>query len=83
MKEAPSCITLLAFATARDLLGAGEQTVELHAPETPAQLVDRLWPGLRPRLSPARVAIDENYASWDTVLCPGQTLAIIPPVSGG
>ena len=30
-----------------------------------------------------KVAINETYQDWETPLCPGDTVAFIPPVAGG
>jgi len=76
-------INLLAFAQARAVIGCGERLVPCSPAETPAALIDRLFPDARPKLSGCRVAIDAAYASWDEPIGTGRELALIPPVSGG
>jgi len=79
-------VRVLAFATARDALGAGERTVELPEGGTVAELrsalvrdhpdVEALWPRLA-------VAVDGALASSETPLRDGAEVALLPPVSGG
>ena len=76
-------LTVLAFATARDRLGFSERQVDAPPAATPTQVVNELAPGLRDALPGLRVAVDEAYADWSTPLHDGQTVALIPPVSGG
>jgi molybdopterin converting factor small subunit len=79
----PAPVNLLAFAQAKQLLGFGERTVLPLPAETPAALLDRLFPGLRGQLTGCRVALDEAYASWDEPIGAAREMALIPPVSGG
>lgn len=81
--SASTTITILAFAQARNLLGFSEHTIAWEPTDTAAQVCRRLSPVHGETLMQFRVAVDEAYASWDTPLQPGQTIAIIPPVSGG
>ncbi len=76
-------INLLAFAQARTVVGFGERLVPCSPAETPAALIDRLFPEARQRLPGCRIAIDASYASWDEPIGMGRELALIPPVSGG
>lgn len=79
------------FAGLREAMGWSETQVELSpAPDstvatrpTPAQLWRQL--GLQPGDPPAgvRVAINQQFASWDTPLSGGDELAFLPPISGG
>ena len=82
MRETPP-VVLVAFAQAKQVLGFSEQTVVPLPGETAALLLDRLFPGQRPRLSGCRVALDETYASWDEPIGTAREVALIPPVSGG
>ena len=76
-------VTLLLFATYRDLAGAGELVLELpygaKAHDAVAQLRARA-----PRI-PERpvIAINQEYSSLDEMLCDGDELALLPPVAGG
>jgi molybdopterin synthase sulfur carrier subunit len=83
MSAATPTIHVLAFASAREILGFSEQTFTWKPHETAEQLLGRLTPQSQQLCAQARVAINETYTGWDTVLQPGQTVAILPPVSGG
>lgn len=76
-------ITILAFAQARDHLGFSERQMAARDGATADEVLASLDATLREALPTMRVAVDEVYASWDTPLGDGQTLALIPPVSGG
>lgn len=79
------------FAGLRETVGWSETQVELGPAAasalatrpTPAQLWRQL--GLQPGDPPAgiRVAINQQFASWDTPLSGGDELAFLPPISGG
>lgn len=77
-------ITVLTFATARGVFGFDEKmlTIDSDTP-TPASILDSLRSDWREKLPGTRVAIDLEYADWNQPLRDGQTLAVIPPVSGG
>lgn len=74
-------VKLLAFAQARDQLGWPERVVECEPTETPRAIVARVAP--EARLDTWRVAVDEEYHSWDAVIGSAKEIALIPPVSGG
>ena len=74
-------LRLLAFAHIADQLGFRERVIEYAESETPRALLQRLAPG--GDFSKVRVAIDEEYRSWDESIGPARELALIPPVSGG
>jgi molybdopterin converting factor subunit 1 len=80
-------ITVLAFAAARDAIGRAQLEFEC-AGATPAvgevlaQLAE-LYPGLRDQLPVLRVAVNEEFATAETRVAAGQTLALLPPMSGG
>lgn len=79
------------FAGLRETVGWCETQVELGPAAasalatrpTPAQLWRQL--GLQPGDPPTgvRVAINQQFASWDTPLSGGDELAFLPPISGG
>ena len=79
------------FAGLREAMGWSEQLVELSAAAggansagtTPHQLWQQL--GLQPAHPPAglRVAINQQFATWNTSLAAGDELAFLPPISGG
>jgi molybdopterin converting factor subunit 1 len=80
----PMTITVLYFASLREQAGAGRQTLEL--PEglrvrDLARHLEAAQPGLR--LAGALCAINERYAAPDDPITAGDTVAFLPPVSGG
>ena len=74
-------VKLLAFAQARDQLGWPERVVECQPEETPRAILARVAPTVH--LDTWRVAVDEEYHSWDAPLGAAREIALIPPVSGG
>ena len=79
-------VTVLLFAQLAD--AAGCERLAVHVPEgaTVAELLDeigRTHPALAVHWDRIAVAVDEAYCSLDRALHPGQTVALIPPVSGG
>ena len=74
------------FATLRDLAGRDECWLALEsgarAVDAKATLVAR-HPRLAGFVEYARLAINQEYQAWETPLCDGDELALIPPVSGG
>jgi molybdopterin converting factor subunit 1 len=78
-----SSITVLAFARAREVLGFAEKTISLEPGQTADDLLKSLCPDWRERLADCRIALDLEFVDPSTPLRAGQTLAIIPPVSGG
>jgi len=74
-------ITVIPFAQARDTFGFASRAVPCTPDDTPRQIVSRLWPAVE--FAHLRVALDLEYATWDTPIGAARELAIIPPVSGG
>ena len=74
-------VKLLAFAQARDQLGWPERVVECQPEETPRAILARVAPAAG--VEGWRVAVDEEYHSWDAPLGKAREIALIPPVSGG
>ncbi len=79
-------IRLLYFAVLRDISGTAGEELDVAA----GTRASDVWNDLRgrfPKLAAYRgvpmTAINEEYASPDTVLREGDELAFIPPVSGG
>jgi sulfur-carrier protein len=89
--DPPSQVRVRLFAGLREAMGWSEQLVELApaaggpnpAGATPHQLWRQL--GLQPAHPPAgvRVAINQQFATWDASLAAGDELAFLPPISGG
>lgn len=82
----PGSIRLLAFAGARDVLGAAELDMVLDAPCSAAHFLDRVCashPGLTPYRKGLRLAVNGSYVAWHETVTPGDEVALIPPVAGG
>jgi molybdopterin synthase catalytic subunit len=79
-------ITVLCFAAARDATGEATLSLEL---ETGARVADAgaILVARHPRLALAvpvlRFAVAEEFVTPEHVLRDGDTLALLPPVSGG
>jgi molybdopterin converting factor subunit 1 len=72
------------FAILREQAGIREETRDTQA-ATPADLFAEIataHPIHAPKDS-LRVAINESFASWDSPLQDGDTVAFLPPVAGG
>jgi sulfur-carrier protein len=79
-------LTILYFAHLADRTGTREESIELPAATTVAALKGALnarHQKLQGALDTCRVAIDEEFADTEAHLKDGQTVAFIPPVSGG
>ncbi len=80
-------VRVLLFAGLKELAGRGELELSLPLPRQPLTsvlplLCERI-PGLAGRLDSVRFAINEAFVSPEAELAAGDTLALIPPVSGG
>lgn len=74
------------FATLKDRAGQDRVTVTVAEPATVAAMTDALaanYPSLASSLSVALVAVNQDFASPETLLEPGDEIALFPPVSGG
>ncbi len=77
---------LLAFAGARDVLGAAEASFAMTLPCTAGELLDevcRRHPALAPWRGSLRVAVNGAYALATDPVAAGDEVALIPPVAGG
>lgn len=77
-------LTVRLFAAAAERVG--RSAVELPLPVSVAALRRQLtdtWPSLRELLPRCAVAVNQEYATDDVGLQPGDEVAVIPPVSGG
>jgi MoaE-MoaD fusion protein len=76
-------VKVLFFASHRRAAGLGEATLELPAGASvreASQLLERQY---KLQLRGSMVAVNDEYATPERVLEGGDTLALIPPVSGG
>lgn len=72
---------ILAFAKSKDDFGFSEKEIEVSPTETPKQVVARIAPALE--ISGIRVALDCEFADWDSPVGDAKEMAFLPPVSGG
>lgn len=79
-------VKLLAFAGVRDVLGAAEIQLALGSAQTAEELLAEVcarYPALEPYRGSIRVAVNGEYARASDPVCPGDEVALIPPVAGG
>lgn len=79
-------VRLLYFAALKDLAGLAEESVELEGVVSVSDVVARvteLRPVFAGKLGSVRVALNEAFATASDRVEDGDTLALIPPVSGG
>jgi len=78
-------VTVLLFASYADAVGRSAIELDFHAGATVSDLIDEVRKlGSGERLPPSPlVAVNEQYASRDRELRPGDEIALIPPVAGG
>ncbi len=82
----PMKVTVLYFASLREIAGTGEVTIELEAGAKAQDLLDILaqthpeFKGLEPSLA---ISVNQHYADREAPLADGDEVALIPPVSGG
>jgi molybdopterin synthase catalytic subunit/molybdopterin synthase sulfur carrier subunit len=85
-----AAVKVLAFAGARDVIGASEIEVDIGAAEgsefTVETLMDLLcerYPAMVPFRPIVRMAVNGSYAEAGQRVAPGDEVALIPPVAGG
>jgi molybdopterin synthase sulfur carrier subunit len=79
-------VRVLLFAGLREAAGTRELCVELDPADGVAELraaLARACPPLAPLLANAAIAVNEEFVDGDVHLQSGDTVALIPPVSGG
>lgn len=79
-------VTLLYFAQAAKLTGCERDECSVEGETTVALLRERILdrhPGLLPLAGSLRWAVDETLVEEDALVRPGQTVAVMPPFSGG
>lgn len=81
-------IRILFFAKAKDLLKQSEAEIDLPSELTINQLfeaIEQQWPELQKFKRAFAIALNEEYLDLDStvILQPQDTLAVIPPISGG
>lgn len=79
-------VTVLFFGRMRDLTGVIEEALELPAGSTLADAFAHYsvrFPQLGAFRSSLVASRNEEFAPWDTPLADDDTIAFLPPVSGG
>ncbi|WP_051654686.1 molybdopterin converting factor subunit 1 [Persephonella sp. IF05-L8] len=79
-------IKVLYFSSVKDKIGLPSEDIELSENSTVNDLIKLLsekYPQIKNSLQNSMFAVNEEYASTDQKLKEGDTVAIIPPVSGG
>ena len=78
-------ITVLYFASLADKSHKGSELLTLETGTSLTELYNSLQTRYQFRQQPAelRVAINDEFASWDEAIKDGDTIAFIPPVAGG
>ncbi len=74
------------FATLKELAQASQIQLDIPLPTTVAHLrtaVAATYPQLAPNLPSALVAVNKAFTGEQTLIQPGDEVAIFPPVSGG
>lgn len=77
-------LTVLYFAVLREQAGCGQENL-ISAATTPAELYAELSVryGFDLPQTRLRAAVNHAFAAWEQPLHDGDTVAFIPPVSGG
>lgn len=79
-------VQVLLFSVLREKIGAPSLSVELAAPATGADLLDRLadeHPAIGEYRGVLRLGVNEAYEPESVALADGDEVALITPVSGG
>ena len=77
-------VRVLSFGVLKDWLGAPAATVELPQGATVAALLEHLRAQKSaPSLRGIAVSVNAEYATGEHVLCEGDEVGLLPPVSGG
>lgn len=74
------------FAAPRDACGHDAVTVSIDSPPTAAELLEivgRTHPELEPWTRVSRLAVNDAYVAPDRRIEMGESISLIPPVSGG
>ncbi|WP_456383059.1 molybdopterin converting factor subunit 1 [Persephonella sp.] len=79
-------VNLLYFSSIKDRLGKSREEVELPDGSKVSdlyKLLEEKYPQIAESLPSVMFAVNEEYADRNTQLKEGDTVALIPPVSGG
>lgn len=77
-------VTVLYFASLRDVAGIATETFDTAAPDLRVLYLElRARHGFALDVDRLRVAVDGAFARWEDAPRDGSEIAFIPPVSGG
>jgi len=79
-------VKVLFFGQLKEIVGQGEQLLELPAGACLSDLIThyrRRYPRLEDFLSSLAISLNQEYAQLSAQLQPGDEVALLPPVSGG
>lgn len=78
-------IHLLYFASLRTRAGLAEEELDLPEGTTPSALWDDLKArfGWTPERGQCAIAVNDDYATWDTVLKDRDRVVFLTPIAGG
>ena len=77
-------VTVLYFASLRDVAGIASETFDTAAPDLRVLYLElRARHGFALPVERLRVAVDGTFARWEDAPRAGSQIAFIPPVSGG
>ncbi len=83
-KNNPKNIRIQYYAFLREECGCGEESIQTHA-QTPRELFEQIKKRYHLEISPAllKVALNDEFSSWDAVLKSNDNVMFLPPVAGG
>ena len=76
---------ILAFGIAKEIIGNSTASIEWGNPTTAGdlkRLIEKEYPAFK-KLGSYMIAVNNEYATDETIINKGDDVAIIPPVSGG
>ncbi len=79
-------VKVLYFSSIKDRLKKNKEFFEIEENSTVSDLIKEIqkkYPDLSENIKKIMVAVNEEYADMQTKLKNGDTVALIPPVSGG
>ncbi|NPA13208.1 MAG: molybdopterin converting factor subunit 1 [Aquificae bacterium] len=79
-------VKILYFSSIKDKLKKGSEEIELPQGADLSTLINILkekYPSVAESIQNSMFAVNEEYSTPDTKLNEGDTVAVIPPVSGG
>ncbi|MGQ9897430.1 MAG: MoaD/ThiS family protein [Acidobacteriota bacterium] len=82
----PTVLDIAVFGQCRALIGRSTAPVQIGVPTTAADVLVAVccqYPQLASLAGCLLVAVNEEYATADTPVCAGDTVAIFPPIAGG